>query len=156
MYLKNQIALNIPSEDIILIKDAFNVLKTKLSPHLINISVEERREAPKVGDITSTFINKAMMYIQTNPEMVPPYINIDDIKLDLEAVKTLKELLISARQISELLDDTILLAGSEAYVASLAYYNYIKGASKIDMPDSTAIYDGSEKKIPRSSKKDGF
>ena len=73
--------------------------------------------------------------------------------MDLEAVQTLKQVYGPLRQIADLLDDTILLSGSEAYIAALAFYNYVKGAGKAGVPGTDMIYGDLKQRFPGNSKK---
>jgi len=41
----------------------------------------------------------------------------------VEAVNTLTQYLRRVEELRDLIDDTVMLAGSEAYVAALAFYN---------------------------------
>jgi hypothetical protein len=52
------------------------------------------------------------------------------------------------------LDDTMVLTGSEAYLAVLAFYNYIKGAAKANVTGVQTIYDDLNARFPgRAAKK---
>jgi len=57
------------------------------------------------------------------------------------------------QQLVNLVDDTMLLSGSEAYMASLAFYNYIKGAEKAGVAGADMIYDDLKKRFPGAPKK---
>jgi len=55
-----------------------------------------------------------------------------ELKKDMDAVNTLTQYLRRVEELRDLIDDTVMLAGSEAYVAALAFYNAIKlGARRI-------------------------
>ncbi|MDF1549516.1 MAG: hypothetical protein P1P88_16945 [Bacteroidales bacterium] len=48
-----------------------------------------------------------------------------------------------------------MLSGSEAYLPALAFYNYIKGATSMNVPGAKDIYEDLKKYfIKKSSKKD--
>jgi hypothetical protein len=48
----------------------------------------------------------------------------------------------------------MMLAGSEAYIAALAYYNSVKQAAKMNVPGARAIYDDLSKRFPGRPKLD--
>lgn len=148
MITSNLVSLNIPDADVVAIKDAIQILNEKLLPHLKNLSADDRREIPKMGDKTFAFVSKALAHMQTNPTLVPPYVAVDELKVDLEAVETLRQLYTPLRQLADLVDDTMLLSGSEAYIAALAFYNYVKGAGKAGVPGTDLIYADLKKRFP--------
>ena len=123
-----------------------------LLPHLKDLSADERRLLPKMADKTVAFVSKTHAYMSEAPELVPPYVNLEEQKIDLEAVESLKQLFVPLQKLTDLLDDTMLLSGSEAYVASLAYYNYVKGAVKAGVPGTDLIYQDLKKRFPSTSK----
>ena len=62
---------------------------------------------------------------------------------------TLTDLARPIEQLNRTLEDTIILAGSEAYVASLAYYNSVKQAAKMNVPGALPIQDDLSKRFDR-------
>jgi hypothetical protein len=47
-----------------------------------------------------------------------------------------------------MIDDTMLLSGSEAYIAVLAFYNYLKGAAKMGVPGAKTIFEDLSTRFP--------
>ena len=103
-------------------------------PFIINLTPEERLSLPKMGDKTIAFVDKVLELAQQNPQLVPPYVNVDELRRDYELSMHLRVILNAVRQIYEKLDDTTLASGSEAYLASLSFYNKAKNASKMNVP----------------------
>ena len=60
---------------------------------------------------------------------------------DMSLFTQLDEIIILTKQLLEKLEDTQLLAGSEAYVGALAVYKLIGSASDAGVPGADAIYD---------------
>ncbi len=83
----NLVSLNIPEAELTEIKDAINVLITKLLPHLKTLSPEERQELPKMGMKTMGFVQKGVEHCQQNPELVPAYLNVEELVNDYKAVE---------------------------------------------------------------------
>jgi hypothetical protein len=48
-----------------------------------------------------------------------------------------------------MLSDTAMVAGSETYEASLAFYNNVKAAAAQDIPGAKAIHEDLKKRYPR-------
>ncbi|MGD8778056.1 MAG: hypothetical protein PVH88_03750 [Ignavibacteria bacterium] len=150
MYEENKVNIEVTEEDITEIKSAIDVLTTKLQPYLISLSTEERKELPKMSDKTLPFVQKVMDYLDTNPEFASPYMDKDAFKIDMKSVEDLTAIFNPLNQILANLDDTIMLAGSEAYVAALSYYNSVKLASKMDIPNSKTIYEDLKTRFKKS------
>jgi hypothetical protein len=119
-----------------------------LLPFLVNLSPDERHMLPKMGNKTEPFVEKALGYSQTNPNLVPPYIDAAELKKDFELVKQLTPVLTKMAQLHEKLDDTMLALGSEAFTAALAIYNTTKAASKSNIPGIKSIYDDLKARFP--------
>ncbi|MDQ1771372.1 hypothetical protein GQR60_12490 [Labilibaculum sp. A4] len=54
-------------------------------PLLVALSVEKKRNLPIVGERLITFVERATQRVNQNLKFVPPYLNLDDVKVDLEA-----------------------------------------------------------------------
>ena len=146
--MENRISLQIAEADMAEIEAAISTLNTKLKPLLVNLDDEERQQLPKMGNKTVSFVTKGISHIEANPSLVPPYLEVDDIKTDFEATTTMKPIHTSLKQLVELLDDSMMLAGSEAYTGILAFYNYIKGAAKAGIPGADVLYDDMKARFP--------
>ncbi|MEH2117357.1 hypothetical protein [Nostoc sp.] len=116
-------------EDIQEIKAALQIIAQKM-PFLIALTAQERRKLFKMGDKSLAFVNNSVNAAQSNPEIFPASFDIEEFILDYQLVTTLSELLISIRQLSEQVDDTLLAVGSEAMLGSLTVYDYVKIAAK--------------------------
>ena len=74
--------------------------------------------------------------------MLPGYLNVATMQTDLQLFSQLDELTPLVRQLLEKLEDTQILAGSEAYVSALAGYRLFGAASEAGIPGADAVYDG--------------
>lgn len=138
---ENLISLNIPAGDLAEINAALAVLKTKLVPHLISMSSEDKMALPKMGDKTLAFVTKALEQAELNQNLVPAYIDVDEMKTDYDAVKLLRPILVQLEELCKLTDDTMTQSGSEVYVSSLAFYNAIAAAARANVPGAQVIFD---------------
>jgi hypothetical protein len=151
---ENRISITISPEDKTAIEAAVTTLKTKLQPYLIALTNEERRAIPKVNEKTFSFMDKSISYINSNPEFAPPYLNVPELTKDVTAAEVLNTIFKPLNQITTGLDDTTMLAGSEAYVAVLSYYNSVKEAAKRDIPNAKTIYEDLRQRFPSRLKRD--
>ncbi|MBU2494672.1 MAG: hypothetical protein KJ571_18780 [Bacteroidetes bacterium] len=115
---------------------------------MVALSADERKNLAKMSDKTIPFVEKTLNYAESDPEFAPAYLNVDELKIDMKAVGQLKAFFLPLEQLNANLDDTILLAGSEAYVAALAYYNSVKQAAKMNVLKAKTIYEDLSQRFP--------
>ncbi len=100
-----------------------------------------------MSDKTEPFVDKSLQYAEKHAELVPAFVSVPEFKIDRQAVAVLKDLLQDARQICDTLDDTTMLAGSEAYVAALAIYNSVKMGTRMNVPAARPVYEDLKKRF---------
>ena len=105
-------------EDIQEIKAALQIIEQKM-PFLIALTAQERRKLFKMGDKSLAFATNSVNAAQSNREILPASFDIEEFIQNYQLVTTLSELLISIRQLTEQVDDTLLAVGSEAMLGSL-------------------------------------
>ena len=89
MSTKNTVSISIPEAELQSVKEAIATLKNTLSPYMIAISADERQKVPKMGDGSIPFVEKVMEYAQEDGQFLPPYMDLDELNKDWEAVKGL-------------------------------------------------------------------
>lgn len=151
MSVENRISIELTDEEKAQITSAITTINDVFRDKLVTLSPQERREHPKMGDGTEPFVSKALDYATSNPEFTPRYVNADDMKIDFEAVSLLNGIYRPLKQLIEQLDDSILLSGSEAYVAALAYYNSVKVGAKMNVPGAKSIYNDLKQRFSKTS-----
>jgi hypothetical protein len=129
--------------------DAINTIRTKL-PFLLDLTLEERRALPKMGDKSRAFVSQALEVARQNPDILPRSFDIEEMRRDVDLFNALQPLLIAFGQIQELIEDTYLLVGSEAYIAALLVYQYARAAGKGAALDSNL--DALSQRFARKSK----
>ncbi|WP_315786546.1 hypothetical protein [Fischerella sp. JS2] len=125
----NRISANISQTDREAVMQAIATIKAKL-PFLIDLTTEERKSLPKLGDKSRAFVSKALEVAVQNPDFLPRSFDVDEMRRDVELFEALYPILLSITQLQELLDDTFVAVGSEAYAAGLLVYNYAKASGK--------------------------
>jgi len=144
----NAISVVIPESDLTEIRAAIATLTAKLMPHLKSLSVQDRSELPKMGDKTVHFVQKALEYSQRNTELVPAYLDLAALAVDIQAVQSLRGLAQGISPLLDALNDTMMLSGSEAYQGALLFYNHVKTAAKAKAPNAGSIYDDLSTRFP--------
>ena len=151
----NRISMVIPTEVVAQVKQHLTMVSQILSPYLISLTTDERIQLPKMGDKSIPFVTKGAEYMKAPGTPVPPYVNASELDIDIAAFETLRQIRQVVQPIVDLLDDTMLLCGSEAYVAVLAFYTYLKGAAKMNVPGAKTILDDLSTRFPsRPAKKE--
>jgi hypothetical protein len=92
-----------------------------LAPYILALTPAERQGMPKMGEKTIGFVEKAYDFARQNHNLVPPYLELDAFGIDFGDAHGLWTLLNSVQQLEEAIDDTEMIAGSEAYQAALVF-----------------------------------
>lgn len=141
MSMENIVAVEIPEATLTELQTKVSEITATLTPLLIHLTAQQRRTVPKMGDGTEPFVSKVLEYTRSDPQYIPPFVNAGDMEVDFKAVKDLNTLYRPLKQLVAALDDTILMSGSEAYVAALSYYNSVKLGAKMNAPGAKVIFE---------------
>jgi hypothetical protein len=143
----------IPADVVSQVHTKLNEIKTLLKPFAITLTPLERRNILKMGEKSLAFVEKAHEFAVENPEFVPPFLNMQEFKVDYDDAHGLWTVLNDALQVYEMIDDTIMVAGSESYAAALVFYNSVKVAAEKDVPGAKAVYSELKKRFPGQKRK---
>lgn len=144
---------SIPQTELDEIKLSINRALTLLKPYALTLTPTERAEMAKLGDKTLAFVDKTNAYSQANPLLCPPYFSQAELAIDFADYQSLRPLAVLVEQVLHSIEDTMMVAGSEAYVASLSFYNSTKDAAKRDIPGAKAVYDDLKARFPQKRAK---
>jgi hypothetical protein len=153
MTAENRISIQLKPENLAKVLALLAEVEAILQPSLIALTPDERKELPKMSDKTTPFVEKAMEYAQAYPQFAPAYVSIPELKIDLDAVTDLTSVIRPVELLHNNLNDTILLSGSEAYIAALGFYNSVKQAAKMNVPNAKGIYDDLKKRFEGQGKR---
>jgi hypothetical protein len=118
-----------------------------LDPFLYSLTPDNRQTMLKMGDKSLAFVEKAKELAVTNPQFCPSYLNIDDLDIDLADAVNLRTLDNRLQQFSCKIDDTVMLAGSEAYTQALSFYNSVKQAARDNVPGAQPLFEELKKRF---------
>jgi hypothetical protein len=147
MSKENRISITIPPADLQAVQQALANIQAILAPYVVAMTPEDRKKILKMGDSSEPFVSKVMDYAISDPQFLPPYMQVAEMKKDWEAVVNLLPVFRVLQQLDDNLSDTVMLAGSEAYEAALAYYGSVKMAANMNIPGAKAIYDDLKKRF---------
>ena len=148
MTQQNLVSFGIPDTDMAEINSAISVLKTKLLPALRVLKPEDKGELAKMGDKTVAFVQKSLEHCAANPELTPGFLDVREFTSDVRAVESLRSIHAPLAQITEALNDTMTMAGSDAYAAALIFYNSVRTAQKSNVAKAGTIYQDLSVRFP--------
>ncbi|MGM9475024.1 hypothetical protein ACS5PU_01290 [Pedobacter sp. GSP4] len=151
MSTSNQISAEIPAVVIEKVLKALQESKEALAPYLHALTDNERRALFKMGDKTIATVQKVKSYIETNPEFAPAYMDKAEFLKDEKVAAQLSPLNSLTEQLAADLNDTVMLAGSEALVSAMLYYGQVKEAYKKGITTSKPIYEDLSKRFTKKS-----
>lgn len=153
MAQQNLYELDLSPEEQGEIEAALDVLVTRLGPRLNSLTVAERRELPKMGDKTVAFVEKTHEYGVQNPHLVPVFVDMAMFNADLTGSSQLNRYLRVLKPLVSSMDDSRMLAGSEAYQAALMIYHNTKMAAASGIANAKAVYEDLAARFPGGARK---
>lgn len=108
-------------------------------PFLVNLSSDERKRLAKLSRSRVDFVDTALVHIQAKPEYLPPYVSAEEFAKDVNLKNSMQRIQAEMDSLGERINDTIMLADSEAYRASRLFYKSIKAAAREGAEDAERI-----------------
>jgi hypothetical protein len=145
----NRISANLGEAERQAVLAAIQTIRQKL-PFLLDLTPEERRALPRIGDKSRGFIEQALLVAEQNPDILPRTFDVGEMRNDVELLSALSSVFTALSQLYELVDDTVVAVGSDAYTSSLLVYQFARAAGKGAALD-TAV-DGLAQRFARKSR----
>jgi hypothetical protein len=146
---ENRVSAQLTPEDRAAVLEAINTIRQKL-PFLIDLSPEERRTLPKMGDKSRAFVSQALEVAKQNSDFLPRSFDVEEMRRDVELAQSLEPITTALTQLQELVDDTYTAVGSEAYTAALVVYHYGRSSGAGAALDQ--LLDGMGQRFARKSR----
>lgn len=122
---ENRIDTDIIQEQVdkvrILIKDIEAAL-----PGLIELTPDQRQSMARYSEKDLPMILKAQTIAEQHPEILPPSFNLDEMRRDVHALQSLDNILLSARRLLGLLEDSRFAAARESLGHGRTIYQFVK------------------------------
>ena len=119
-----------------------------IEPYATPLTPQERQTLPKMGEKTLAFVEKSHEFAQSNPMLVPNYMNMGEFEVDYADACGLYSAVNKTRQLLDNLADTQMAAGSEAFQCSLMFYHSAKAGAENNVPGAKAVYEELRKRFP--------
>ena len=151
--MKNIHDESIPQEILAEAKTKLDEVNALLETYLTTLTKEERIALPKMGEKSLAFVTKANEYSKQHAELRPSFSTQDEFDIDVADATGLLPIESMLNQLASQVDDTAMLAGSEAYTQALIFYNNAKMAAKNNVPGAKEVYDDLKSRFPGSRRK---
>jgi len=138
--MSNLISATFSEEDEKEVMELLAQLKAKF-PFGIKLTDDQKKRLPKLDDARIPFADKGLFYGEQQPLIVPPYTDLGEYKVDLNFVKATRRVGSELASIAEMVSDTRMAAGADAYQAALSIYSSAKNAAKQGVPGTQTIVD---------------
>jgi hypothetical protein len=126
---ENRISATLSDADQQFVMSAINNMRQKL-PFLVDLTPEERHALPKMGDKSRAFVSQALDVAKQNADILPVSFDVEEMSKDVALILALAPIMSALAQLHELIEDTFLAVGSEAYIAALLVYQYARTGGK--------------------------
>lgn len=136
----NRVSASLSATAVTSIKASIASIKAQM-PFLVGATIEERQNMPKISEANRVFTSDALVAVQNNGDMLPAYFQAAELSLDYKLYEAIDEVALIVSQLAELISDTQMIAGSEAYVTSLTAYRLFGAAAAAGVPGADAVYE---------------
>jgi hypothetical protein len=153
--MENIHSQSIPELELKQILDKLDEAYDMLRPYLHALSVEQRSTMLRMGDKSLALVEKTAEQAEINPQFAPQYFSLADLRVDLSEAVALRRAVTRLQQITREVEDTMMLAGHEAFAQALVYYNAVKHAAANNASGAKPVYDELRKRYPGGSRSRG-
>lgn len=147
--LNNRVNATATAAQLTAVKAAFQTILTNL-PFLVGLTADERKTLNTIDVNNKAFTEDAINAGLNNPTLIPAYLSVANMQNDLALFTQLDEISGLANQLCERIEDTKMLAGSEAYGVALALYKSFGSAADAGVQGADSIVDQLKKRFAAS------
>jgi hypothetical protein len=144
--LNNRVSVTATAVQVTAVKAAFQTILTNL-PFLVGLTDDERKTLTSIDVSNKAFTEDTINASVNNATLIPSYISVANMQSDLTLFTQLDEISGIANQLCERIEDTKMLAGSEAYGSALAMYKIFGSAADAGVPGADSIVEQLKKRF---------
>lgn len=137
----SNLSVTLTPAEITTLNDAITAFRTVLDGKTVNLTPEERSQLYKMRNNRLSLAEIALDQANSNPNLVPPYINLTEAQRDMAYYKQLRTYASILQSLLETIDDTQKAVGSEVLKFCLPYYQSVKQAAQLAVPGTTSLYE---------------
>jgi hypothetical protein len=150
--MTNKVSLELNATAAAEIVAKINELKALLPVGLVVLIDAEKSSLPKMGDKSLAFVLKCLDVAEQHPELCPPFVDVAEMRKDADAYQSLRSIERAFASVTAPLEDTMVLAGSEAYSAALSIYAMTKDGAKRGIAGAKELAAALAERFPGKSK----
>jgi len=151
--MKNLHQSSIPKEVLTETLNKLNEINSMLSPYLLTITKDEKKSLAKMGNKSLAFVTEAHQFSKQYPNLRPAFMTQEEFDTDMADATGLLPITSNVVKLLSQLDDTSVVAGSEAYNHALMFYNNTKLAAKNGVPGAQKVLNELKACYPRKRKR---
>ena len=148
MALENLISVTFTEAELKTLDTAFNDIETVLKGKVVNLNSKQRQQYARVKYEMEVWVGKAHNYVQTNPDLVPVFIDKTELQNDYTTHTQLNPRIDRLETLLQGMLDTNLLLGTDLFTNLNAFYRSIREASKSNAPGASPIYKDLKQQYP--------
>jgi hypothetical protein len=153
-FLSNRISIEMELPRLQNLIDLAHRIQADLKKDLVTLTDDERDALPRgMGVRVTDFSHAALGHGRSNEELVPPYVSLEEMERDLNAVSALRSLVTPLRQSLQLLEDSIDLASAEAYAAGRAIFSMSKTFALAGQHNAKLISEDLATRLPSANRR---
>lgn len=122
---QNLLSLTVTDEQVSAALAGLQQIEAALSG-LISLESGERRGLMLMGPRSEPFARQTLRVLEQNPGIVPPSLDLDGARADLDALDRLTPVLERVQRLTARLDDTVAALGSDVMGVALEGYGQLK------------------------------
>ncbi|NBA85272.1 hypothetical protein GVN16_05840 [Emticicia sp. CRIBPO] len=114
-----------------------NEILTKLGeitaklPFLVELTRSERQKVRKIGH-KEGYVGDCLRIAKSFPNILPPTVEVAKLERDFQLMNTINDIMVIVKGLADRLEDTRMMAGSNAMVESDSIYGYLKQGVRKD------------------------
>jgi hypothetical protein len=138
--MTNYVSNVLSAEDLEATMQALNTLREKM-PYLVKLSAEQKKASSMLEDGRLPFVQKALSYAQREASLNFNATLLDEANKDLSLYNSLAAIEREMSRLAEMVKDTRMAAGAEAYEAARVIYKMAKVSASMNVPGTQSILD---------------
>jgi hypothetical protein len=150
--IPNLIDLALPPDVLQNCQGALSLLIETLPLYLVDIGPDDRRRLAKGGPTSTDFVHRGMALIRAMPQYKPGFVEVDEFQRDLDAMELLDVMKDQLRKCLDLVEDSLMLARSDAYATVRAFYKALRAAEAIGSLDAKVAADDLASRLPQAAR----
>lgn len=150
--MKNEYSKVIPQEVIDKVNAKLLECYTEMKPYCVELTPDQREELPKMGVRNTGKVSNITNEMNVAPEYAPPMFSIEEVNKDFKVVSDLSPISTKIANLEMMVNDTLIIAGSEAYLGCMDYYCSVKRFASQSDPKAKAIFERLSPMFARSTK----